>query len=183
MFTPNVSIRYLSNQFWCALHSTKTQFYDWVLKLNLHFVCLFVFAYLLSYWSSFRLTILEIKIKRYLHVSYMQLFDYLYIHNIHNILRYTENKNIKLEYLKSTSQGSYKLFLQPRERNVLGQMSLRKLHLLHKLHLSSFWFFAFLNEVLLLYFETEKTYWSRIMLVPLVSVAYYRLIFPRFVSM
>ena len=45
------------------------------------FVCL-LFAYLLSYWNSFAIAILGIKIKRYLHVSYMQLLDYFYQHNI-----------------------------------------------------------------------------------------------------
>ena len=40
------------------------------------------FAYLLSCWNPFAVVILAIKIKRYLHVSYMQLFDYLRIHNI-----------------------------------------------------------------------------------------------------
>ena len=62
--------------------------------LKIFVVCLFVFvfAYLLSYWNSFAIAVSEIKIKRYLQVLYMQLFDYLYIHNIHNILRYTKMK-------------------------------------------------------------------------------------------
>ena len=39
--------------------------------------CLFVvFAYLQIYWNSFATAILEMKIKKYLHVSYMQLFDF-----------------------------------------------------------------------------------------------------------
>ena len=43
--------------------------------------------------------------------------------------------------------------------------------------------FYFLNsEVFLLYFETEKTYLSKIMLVLPVSAAYYRLVFPCFVG-
>ena len=45
------------------------------------FVCL-PFAYLLSYWNSFAIAILGIKIKRHLHVSYMQLLGYFYLHNI-----------------------------------------------------------------------------------------------------
>ena len=43
----------------------------------------FVFAYLLGYWNSSAVTILVMKIKMYVHVSYMQLFDYLRIHNIY----------------------------------------------------------------------------------------------------
>ena len=47
----------------------------------------FVFAYLLSYWNLFVLEFLAMKIKRYRHVSYMQLLDYLCMHNnIHNML-------------------------------------------------------------------------------------------------
>ena len=38
---------------------------------------------------------LAIKIKRYLHILYMQLVDYLHIYNIDNILKYTENENLK----------------------------------------------------------------------------------------
>ena len=59
------------------------------------FLFAFVFAELLSYWNSFAVAFLAIKIRRYLHVSYIQLFDYLRIHNIHNILKYTENENLK----------------------------------------------------------------------------------------
>ena len=36
------------------------------------------------------------QIKSYLHVSYMQLLDCLCIHNLYNILTYTENENLKL---------------------------------------------------------------------------------------
>ena len=42
----------------------------------------FVFAELLSYWNSFAAAFLAIKIKRYLNVSYKQLFDCFHIHNI-----------------------------------------------------------------------------------------------------
>ena len=59
------------------------------------FLFAFVFAKLLSYWNSFAVAFLAIKIRRYLHVPYIQLFDYLRIHNIHNILKYTENENLK----------------------------------------------------------------------------------------
>ena len=48
-----------------------------------------VFAELLNYWNSFTVTFLPIKIKRYLHVPYMQLFDYLGVHNITYITRLT----------------------------------------------------------------------------------------------
>ena len=54
------------------------------------------FAYLLRYWDFFATTILAIKIKEDLHISYVQLFDYLCMHNIHNIQRYTKNENLKL---------------------------------------------------------------------------------------
>ena len=85
----------------CPLYGTinsifAIEFWNSILIL---FVCLFVFAYLLGYMNSFAIPILEIKIKRHLHVSYMQFFDYLCIHNIRNILRYTRNENLKLEYL------------------------------------------------------------------------------------
>ena len=52
------------------------------------FVC---FCYCL-FTNSFAVVILAIKIKRYLHVSYMQFFNYL---RIHSILRYAENQNLK----------------------------------------------------------------------------------------
>ena len=51
------------------------------------FVCLFVL--LLRYWSSFAVAFLAIKIKRYVHASYKQLFDYL------DILKYIEKENLK----------------------------------------------------------------------------------------
>ena len=37
---------------------------------------------------------------------YMQLFDYLYIHNIHNILKYIENENIKPYYFSQNNKHS-----------------------------------------------------------------------------
>ena len=63
----------------------------WHKKLNLSiefsnsvliytYCCLFVS--LLRYWSSFAVAFLAVKIKRYLHFSYMQLFDYLHIHSM-----------------------------------------------------------------------------------------------------
>ena len=58
--------------------SLSTEFWNSILTYIS--VCLFVL--LLRYWSSFAAVILAVKIKRYLHVSYMQLFDYLHIHNI-----------------------------------------------------------------------------------------------------
>ena len=77
----------------------------------------FVFAYLLGYWNSSAVTILVMKIKMYVHVSYMQLFDYLRIHNIY-IYKKWKSKTL---ILKSASQASDNLSSQPRERNVLGQ--------------------------------------------------------------
>ena len=64
-----------------AFEAPKTQSYKWVLKFILHYIyfCLcvyvfvFVFAYLLSYWNSSAVTILTMKTKRYLLVSYMHL--------------------------------------------------------------------------------------------------------------
>ena len=58
------------------------------------FVCLFVFifAYLLSYWNAFTVAI---KIKRYLHVSYMQLFYYLGIYNI-TYITYLDIQKMKI---------------------------------------------------------------------------------------
>ena len=58
------------------------------------FVCLFFFFCLikLSYWNSFAVAFLAIKIKSYLHDSSTQLFEYLHIHNI---LKYIENENLK----------------------------------------------------------------------------------------
>ena len=46
------------------------------------YLFVFVFAELLSYWNSFAAAFFAIKIKRCLHVSYMQLSDCLRIHNI-----------------------------------------------------------------------------------------------------
>ena len=47
---------------------------------------------------AFLVAFLTIKIKLrviYIHFSYMQLFDYLGINDIYNILEYTENKILK----------------------------------------------------------------------------------------
>ena len=46
------------------------------------YLFVFVFAELLSSWNSFAAAFFAIKIKRCLHVSYMQLSDCLRIHNI-----------------------------------------------------------------------------------------------------
>ena len=119
--------RYLFKQLWCLLHGTK--------KLNLTiefwnslfiayiFICLFVrscfclFTKLLEFICN---TILAMKIKRYVHVSYMQLFDYLHIHNITYIthLHIRKNENVKpyyfsqhhkhlINYLCNLEQGMY----------------------------------------------------------------------------
>ena len=61
--------------------------------------------------------------KEYLHASYIQLLDYLRIHDIHIRLTYTEDENSKPQYFIP----NYNLFLQPQERNLLGQKSVRKL--------------------------------------------------------
>ena len=49
-------------------------------------IIIIIFASLQSYWNSFAVVFLAIKVKRHLHVSYMLLFNYL---RIHNILAYT----------------------------------------------------------------------------------------------
>ena len=77
IYPRNLNVRYSAQ---------KVQSFNWVLKLNLHIyvsVCLFVL--LLRYWSSFAVAFLAAKIKRYLHVSYMQMFDYLHIPGITHI--------------------------------------------------------------------------------------------------
>ena len=65
----------------------STEFWNSTLLYVFLFVCLFVclFVSLLRYWSSFAVSFLAVKIKRYLHVSHMQSFDYLHKHNITNI--------------------------------------------------------------------------------------------------
>ena len=80
----------LSKQFWCLSYCTKSSILQ--LRFEIHFsyifiFCLdvFVFAWLLSYQNSFPAAFLAIKINRCWHVSYMQVFDYLCIHNIYNI--------------------------------------------------------------------------------------------------
>ena len=91
-------------------------------------------------------------------------------HNIHNILRYTRNENLKLKYLSQHQMRLINYFcnLQKGIYWVKGQCGNY-----NKIHLSSFYFFTFLDDkVLVLYFETEKTYWSKITLVPLVCEAY-----------
>ena len=60
----------------------KAQSSNLVLKFNLYIFVYDVFVLLLSCWSLFEVAFLEIKTKKYLHVSYMQLFDCLCIHNI-----------------------------------------------------------------------------------------------------
>ena len=56
-------------------------------------MCLLVL--ILSYWSSFVVAFLAIKSNKYLHVSYTQLFDFLYIHDIKNIT-YLNIKKMKI---------------------------------------------------------------------------------------
>ena len=61
----------------------KTQSFNWVLKLSLNvYISVCVFVLLLKYWSSFAVTSLAAKSKRYLDFSYMQLSGYLQIHGI-----------------------------------------------------------------------------------------------------
>ena len=57
------------------------------------FVC-FCFCVIIKL-NSLAVAFLAIQIKRYLYVSYTQLFDCLHIHNIHIIHKYTENENLK----------------------------------------------------------------------------------------
>ena len=86
-------VQVLFKQFWCLLHGTKNT----ILQLSFEsqsslyiflFICLFFFllvfvsSYLLSYWNLFAVMILAIKAESYLHISNMQLFDYLCIYNI-----------------------------------------------------------------------------------------------------
>ena len=49
----------------------------------------------LTYWNSFAVAFSAIKIKSYLHVSYMQLFEYLRIHNI-TYIAYLNIKKMKI---------------------------------------------------------------------------------------
>ena len=60
------------------------------------FACLFVcFCWIISYWNSFPVAFLAIKIKDYLHVSYTQLFEYFRMHNIIYIM-YLKIQKIKI---------------------------------------------------------------------------------------
>ena len=75
------------NNFDVCYTAQKTQSDNQLLKLKLHiyiFVSLFVFVFcwLLSCWNAFAVVFLAIKVKRYLHVSYKQLFGYLHIHEV-----------------------------------------------------------------------------------------------------
>ena len=65
------------------------------LQFKTFIVCLVCFYFclvtkLLEFICS---SVLEMKM--YLPVSYKQLFDYLRIYNMHNIVKYTENGNLK----------------------------------------------------------------------------------------
>ena len=48
------------------------------------YICSLVgwFVLLLRYWISFAVVFIAVKIKRCLHVSYVQKFGYLHIHNL-----------------------------------------------------------------------------------------------------
>ena len=83
----------------------------------------FCFSLINKLLNSFKAAFLVIKMKRYLHASYIQLFDYLRIRDIHIRLTYTEDENSKPQYFSP----NHNLFLQPQERNLLGQKSVRKL--------------------------------------------------------
>ena len=52
-------------------------------------------AFVIIKLNSLAVAFLAIKIKRYLYVSYTQLFDCLHILNIHIIPKDTENENLK----------------------------------------------------------------------------------------
>ena len=58
-------------------------------------VCLFLLCLITKLLNSLAVAFLAVKIKRYHHVSYTQLFDCLRIHNTHIMLEYTENENLK----------------------------------------------------------------------------------------
>ena len=111
-------------------------------------------------------------------VSYMQLFDYLPICNI----TYTEYLNIQKMKIKSLNTlvnitSVWWLFFTTSRKKSTGS-DIRKLQYLKLLLLGYF------SKQLCLaaFFETKKTYWTKIMLVPPVSAAYCRLVFLCFVG-
>ena len=102
-------------------------------KLNLIikvlFVCFCLIAKLLEF-NSFVVVFLAIKIKKYLHVSYKHLFDYLCI------VKYTENENLKPWYFSQHHKRLITYFCNLKKgiywvRNQWGKRN--------KLHKSSFY--------------------------------------------
>ena len=86
----------------CPFYGAKNsvlQFSFEAQSLYMYFVWLFDFAFalLLSHSNSFAVAFLPIKSKRFLHVSYMQLFTVFeqITHNIYNIYKYTKDRNLK----------------------------------------------------------------------------------------
>ena len=88
--------------------------YNWHKKFNLatkfwnsifmyiyfcFFVC-FCFCWIISYWNSFPVAFLAIRIKDYLHVKYIQLFDYLRMDNI-TYITYLNIQKMKMWSLNS----------------------------------------------------------------------------------
>ena len=74
------------------------------------------------------LRVFAIKIKGYLHVSYLQLFDYLHIHNIHNVVKYTVNENLKTQYFSQHNTLLITFFATSSFKEVIyGQKTVKKL--------------------------------------------------------
>ena len=112
----------------------------------------------------------------------MELFDYLRIYNI-TYIRYLNIQKIKIQSLhtlvKTKSMGQL-IFATSRKECAGSEVSKETAINYTK---APFSFFHFLNPlVCLLYFETEKTYWSKFMLVPPVRSAYCKLVFLCFVG-
>ena len=110
-------------------------------------VYIFVFFCLSFYWDiGVHLFTSSVKLKTYLHASYRQLNNYLHIRNITYItyLDIWKNENLKPWYFSWYNKCPInKLFLQPRERNLLGRslyIKCTKLHFFKRLSLAAlFW--------------------------------------------
>ena len=75
IYPSNLDVRYSAQKLNLSIQFSKS-----ILMYLFLFVCSFVL--LLKYWSSFAITFLATKCTSYLDFSYMQLFDYLQIHDI-----------------------------------------------------------------------------------------------------
>ena len=115
--------RDLCKQFWSLLHSNL------IIKVLFVCFCFCLIAKLLEF-NSFVVVFLAIKIKKYLHVSYKHLFDYL------RIVKYTENENLKPWYFSQHHKRLITCFCNLKKgiywvRNQWGKCN--------KLHKSSFY--------------------------------------------